>query len=72
MKLKLESRWVQRLVATPESGMGYHRVRVTLRSGRVIERALVHNAEILEIADPVETFEQSDIVEIEARGAGRH
>mgnify|MGYP007044034820 FL=1 len=51
--------------------MGYHRVRVTLRSGRVIERALVHNAEILEITDPVETFEQSDIVEIEPRGAGR-
>ena len=65
MRIRLDSRWVRRLLEQPESGMGYQRVRVRLRSGRVIEQAVVHNAEILEIQDDHEAFAAADIAQID-------
>ena len=49
MRLRLESKWTDRLLKFPESGMGNQRVRVKLTSGRVIEPAVVLNAEMLEL-----------------------
>jgi hypothetical protein len=69
MQLRLEPKWIRKLVSMPESGMGYHRVCVQLRDGRVFELAIVRNAEILEVADDVE-FLSSDIDRIDPAAAG--
>jgi len=49
MRIKLEQRWIDRLLAWPESGMGYQRVDVTMADGREIKDAAVLNAEWLEV-----------------------
>ena len=65
MRLRLDSKWIERLTQLPESGMGYQRVRVSLRGGRVIEPAVVHNAEFLEVADDTVAFTEGEIANIE-------
>ena len=52
MRIKLDQRWIDRLLTWPESGMGYQRVDVTMADGREIRDAAVLNAEWLEV--PVE------------------
>jgi hypothetical protein len=51
MRIKLDKRWVERLLAMPESGMGYQRVDVKLADGRELKDAVVLNAELLEVPD---------------------
>jgi hypothetical protein len=51
VKLRLDRRWVERLLKAPESGMGYQRVDVTLTDGRVLKDAVVLNAEFLVVPD---------------------
>jgi hypothetical protein len=65
MRLRLDARWTEQLNRIPESGMGYQRVSVQSKNGRIIERATVLNAEYLEIADPAQAFEAADIVRID-------
>lgn len=66
MRVHLDATWIERLTKLPESGMGYQRVRVRLRGGRVIEAAIVLNAEILEVADDAGAFTEADIAQIDA------
>jgi hypothetical protein len=72
MQLKLDDRWIEKLAGLPESGMGYQRVRVRLRDGRVVAHGLVFNAEILEVGDEAGAFTPTDIadIELEAHAAG--
>ena len=65
MQLQLDRRWIDKLARLPESGMGYQRVRVRLRAGRIIENALVFNATFLQVADDAPVFEPQDIADIE-------
>lgn len=51
MRIKLDKKWIDYLVSKPESGMGYQRVDVRLRNGRLIENLMVFNAEDLELPD---------------------
>jgi hypothetical protein len=51
MRIKLDKRWVEHLLALPESGMGYQRVDVTLADGQELKNAIVRNAELLEVPD---------------------
>ena len=51
MRIKLDKLWVERLLAMPESGMGYQRVDVKLADGRELKDAVVLNAELLEVPD---------------------
>jgi hypothetical protein len=45
--------------------MGYQRVLVRLKAGRVIKNALVYNARVLEVSDDVAPFGPQDIDDIE-------
>ena len=49
MRIKLDQRWIDRLLTWPESGMGYQSVDVTMADGREIRDAAVLNAEWLEV-----------------------
>jgi hypothetical protein len=61
MRIKLDKRWVERLLALPESGMGYQRVDVKMSDGRELRNAVVFNAELLELP---EEFAHAAIMEI--------
>ena len=49
MRIKLDQKWIDRLLTWPESGMGFQRVDVTMADGREINDATVLNAEWLEL-----------------------
>jgi hypothetical protein len=51
MRVKLQKRWIDRLLRLPESGMGYQRVDVKLADGRELKDVPVFNAEELELPD---------------------
>ena len=64
MVVHLDPKWTKHLEASPESGMGYQLVDVTLRSGEHLSKLPVFNGEYLEVPDSV-TFEASAIELIE-------
>ena len=47
MKLKLNKYWTEYLLKYPETGMGYQRVDIVLKSGQIIKDIVVLNAEDL-------------------------
>ena len=51
MRVKLEQRWMKRLLQLPESGMGYQRVDLRLADGRELKNVLAFNAEEVELPD---------------------
>jgi len=51
MKLKLNKNWIEYLLKYPETGMGYQRVDVVLKSGQIIKDVVVLNAEELLLTD---------------------
>ena len=51
MRVKLEQRWIKRLLKLPESGMGYQRVDLRLADGRELKNVLAFNAEEVELPD---------------------
>jgi hypothetical protein len=51
MRIKLEERWVEQLLAWPESGMGYQRVDVRLADGREAKDVPAFNAAEIEMPD---------------------
>ena len=65
MILILSSRWSDMLLTLPESGMGYQRVNVRLKSGKLISDLIVENAEKLNIPEGIELFNEEDITNIE-------
>lgn len=58
----LPDRWIEILVRLPESGMGYQRVNITLKHGKVLRGVVVLNAEDAQTSEP---FEPSDIVAVD-------
>lgn len=71
MRLPLDPAWTEKLRRLPESGMGYQRVRVKLRDGRVLGEAVVFNAQVLQFADDVGEVVPQDIVELELESVKR-
>jgi len=65
VRVKLDQEWTDKLLALPENGMGYQRVRVRLRDGRTIDEAVALNAELVQVPDEVGPFKSSDITAIE-------
>ena len=51
MRIKLEPRFVNRLLEQPESGIGYQRVDIRLVDGRELKDVVVFNAEEAEVPD---------------------
>lgn len=61
MRIKLDQRWIKRLLELPESGMGYQRVDVRFANGRELDDVVVFNAEELEVPNE---FAQAEIKDI--------
>jgi hypothetical protein len=51
MRVKLEQRWMKRLLQLPESGMGYQRVDLRLANERELKNVLAFNAQEVELPD---------------------
>jgi hypothetical protein len=60
--VRLPECWIEQLVRLPESGMGYQRVNITLKHGKVLRDVIVVNAEEARSPEP---FEPSDILNLE-------
>lgn len=58
----LPETWISRLVRLPESGMGYQRVNITLKTGEVLRNVVVFNAEDCQAP---RAFDAGDIIEIQ-------
>jgi hypothetical protein len=58
----LPEQWIERLVRLPESGMGYQRVNITLKRGKILRDVIVLNGEEAQAPEP---FEPSDIVDVQ-------
>jgi len=58
----LPQRWIEKLTGLPESGMGYQRVNIVLKRGRVLKDIVVLNAEE---AQAPEAFEPSEILDVQ-------
>jgi len=61
MRIRLEPRWIERLLELPESGMGYQRVDIRLVDGRELKDVVVFNAEEIEVPDE---FAQAQIKDV--------
>jgi hypothetical protein len=64
MKLKLNENWTKKLLKYPESGMGYQKVNVLLKSGQVIKNVIVLNAEDLVLPDQYENLRIDEITDL--------
>lgn len=53
MKKKLSTEWTKRLLAMPESGMGYQRVDIVFTDGTTLSGAIVVNASLVDLPDSV-------------------
>ena len=51
MKKKLPTEWTKRLLAMPESGMGYQRVDIVFTDGSTLSGAIVVNASLVDVPD---------------------
>ena len=60
--VRLPAIWIDRLIHLPESGMGYQRVNIRLKRGRVLRDVMVLNAEECRVTEP---FEPSEIEDVE-------
>jgi hypothetical protein len=60
--IHLPKRWIEKLAQLPESGMGYQRVNIVLKRGKVLEGIVVLNAEE---AQAPEAFEPSEIMDVQ-------
>jgi hypothetical protein len=61
MRVKLEQRWIKRLLQLPESGMGYQRVDLRLADGRELKNVLAFNAEEVELPDECANAKIEDV-----------
>lgn len=72
MKLKLNKYWTEYLLKYPETGMGYQRVDIVLKSGQIIKDIVVLNAEDLVLPDDYRNLklEQIKNLHVQVRGKG--
>lgn len=64
MKLKLTKYWTEQLLKYPETGMGYQRVDVMLKTGQVIKNVVVLNAEELLLPDQYADLKTEEITNL--------
>ena len=69
MHLQLKSKIVDRLLALPESGMGYQVVDLVLSDGRIIPNVTILNGEIATLPDSlrISSSEIADVRPAEAK-----
>lgn len=61
MRIRLDRRFVERLVEQPESGMGYQRVDIRFADGRELKNVIVFNAEQAEVPEEFAQVEIADV-----------
>ena len=64
-RLILSEHHIQHLLSLPETGMGYQRVRITLKSGAIVNNVMVENASHAIVPDGSPVFTDADIQSIE-------
>ena len=64
MKLKLDKYWTEKLLTYPESGMGYQKVDVVLKTGRIIKGVVVLNAEEMVLTDEYKNLRLEEIKDL--------
>lgn len=67
MKLKLNKHWTEKLLKFPETGMGYQRVNVILKSDQIIRDVVVLNAEDLVLPDQYTNLKLEEISDFTVR-----
>lgn len=65
-KIELGEKWVKYLSKQPEQGMGYHRVKIMLRSGNVLEDRVILNSMYF-ILKEGENIKADDIEDIQIK-----
>lgn len=60
--VRLPQPWIDRLLHLPESGMGYQKVNIILKRGKVLKDVIVLNAEECQTSEP---FESSEIIDVQ-------
>jgi hypothetical protein len=58
----LPQTWTERLINLPETGMGYQKVNIVLKRGRVFKDVIVLNAEEAQVA---ESFDPAEILDVQ-------
>ena len=61
--MRLSQKWVDKLTALPETGMGYQVVDVYLKNGVIIEKLTLFNGEVL-VNQAHGSFSENDILDI--------
>ena len=64
MQLELRQEMIDRLLALPESGMGYHLVDLILADGRVVPNVPIFNCEIARLPDAFREVTPSQVVDV--------
>ncbi len=62
-RIELPEKFVEQLIQLPESGMGYQKVSITLKSGEQLHNYLVFNCSLLQLQEG-DTFTIEDIATI--------
>lgn len=60
--VRLPEIWSERLAQLPETGMGYQKVNIILKWGKMLKDVIVFNAEECQVPEP---FQPSDIVDVQ-------
>lgn len=61
ISVRLTKFWIDKLVALPETGMGYQKVDLKLKNNQTLKNVTVYNAEECEVSQP---FNPEDIIDI--------
>ena len=64
MKIKLSKKWIQYFLSMPETGMGYQKIDIILKDGRIIKGVNVFNVEDLELPDEFKSIKGEQIQNI--------
>jgi len=62
--LRLTKKWVDKLVALPESGMGYQIVDIALKDGRVLKEVIILGSKHAQIPEVIGKITVNDIAKI--------
>lgn len=64
MQIELRKDITSRLLAMPESGMGYQVVDLVLADGRIVPDVMIFNCEIANLPDTFRDITSSDVTDI--------
>lgn len=63
-KIILPIKLTQKLIDISESGMGYHKVDVYLKNGRIIKNQIILNCSVLKLDKAIKKIKKNEIINI--------